>query len=366
MKWLFDGLKAVLISNFDASTHKIKQGEVVQQLSGLYELIGQRLELLPDLLNRTRGDEAESDSDQSDIEETSASSIPYTRKEIVRDMLSVFDRKALPSEYKLDFPERAPASTSVTAELYMPENLAATIYGIAIRDDSFFRRLSKVVTRDICAGAYFRKQWTRARELMAHLDRSAELGILESVEGRDSNVPTCARGLRRIVHQICENRDVRTARGPLRSQIISQAAEFLVDILYEVVCNRNRDIFGRTSQELLGEDYGRDHNLFQYLIGSPPRLDSSAPVAMRDDFIIDRLRDFPATEWSHLLERLTTIIDSIHEHAAGQERAIAFAAKLEKMLREYTTDVFEPSSSSVQRRRPTVTSPREHQRRRVQ
>lgn len=341
--------------------HTFTQGEFFNQLSELYKHIGQRVQFLPDLLNRTRGDEAESDS-ENETEKISASSKSHTRKEIVRDILSVFDPSALPSEYGVDFSDHTPASTSAN-ELFVQESLAATIYGIAIRDDVFFRRLSKVVTRDVRAGTYFRKQWVKAKELMAQLDRFAELGPSRLVEARDVNVLMCARDLRLIVHQICENRDRRTADGPLGSEVISKAAEFLVDILYEVVCNHNRDIFGQTPQEL-SEDQGRDRNLFTYLIGNPPQLDSSAPVAMVDDFVIDCLRDFPATEWSHLLERLTTIMDFIHEHTPRQERAIAFAAKLENMLGEYTTNFYEPSSSAAQRRRPTVTSSRESQRRR--
>lgn len=342
----------------------VSKGEVVKQLSELYGLIGQRVESLPDLLNETRGEEAESESDQSETEKTSSFSIPHTRKEAVRDMLSVFDPKALPSEYGEHFAEHAPALTSET-EALVQESLAATIYGIAIRDEVFFRRLRKVVTRDICAGAYFSKQRIKARELMVQLDRFAEEGVSRPLAARDVNVPGCAQGLRLIVDQICKNRDDRTAEGPLGSGVISKLAEYLVDILYEVVCTRNRDIFGRISQELSEEDE-RDHNLFVYLIGNPPPSESSAPMAEEDDFIIDCLRSFPATEWKHLLERLNTIIEAIHEHAPREERAIAYAAKLEDMVREYTTNAFEPTLPPFQRRRPTVTSPRESQRRRLQ
>ena len=342
----------------------INQGEVVKQLSELYGPIGQRVEFLPDLLNRTRGDEAESDSGQSEMGKSSSFSISHTRKETVLDMLSVFDPTALPSEYGENLAEHAPVLTSET-EVLVQGSLAATIYGIAIRDERFFRRLRKVVTRDICAGAYFSKQRIKAKELMVQLDRFAEKGVSRSLEARDVNVPGCAQGLRLIVDQICESRDDRTARGPLGSGVISKLAENLVDILYEVVCNRNRDIFGRASQELSEEDE-RNHNLFLYLIGNPPPLYSSAPMAVEEDFIIDCLRNFPPNEWKHLLERLNTIIDTIHERAPREKRAIAYAAKLENMVRDYTTNAFEPSSSPVQRRRSTVTSPRESRRRRFQ
>lgn len=357
MKWLFGGLRAVLLNSSNANTQTVSQGEVVKQLSELYGLIGQRVESLPDLLNRTRGDEAETDSDQSETEKSSSFSISHTRKEIVRDMLSVFDQKALPTEYGEDFADHE-------TEVFVQGSLAATIYGIAIRDEVFFRRLCKVVTPDICAGAYFRKQRIKARDLMAQLDRFAEKGLSRSLKARDVNVPVCAQGLRLIINQIRENRDARTARGPLGSGVISKLAQYLVDILYEVVCNRNQDIFGRISQELSEEDE-RDYNLFVYLIGNPPPLDSSAPMAVEDDFIIDYLRNFPATEWKHLLEPLNTIIETIHEYDPREERAIAYAAKLENMVREYTTNAFEPSLPPIPRRRPSVTNPRESQRRRV-
>lgn len=362
----------MLVQNSGAAMQTVTQGGVVDQLSELYELIGERLESLPDQLNRTRGDEAESDSGQSGTEETYPSSNPDFCKETVLDMLSVFDRNALPSEYGVEFPKKASASAFGT-DPYVPENLAATIYGVATRDEKFFGRLRKVITRDICAKSYFSKQLGKAKELMAHLDRFAESDPSKPVGAKDVNVPVCARGLRLIVHDIFENRYARTAREPLGFEVISKAAETLINILYEVVCRRNIDISGRIPRDGVADDDERANNLFKYLISNPPRFDSTFPIAMKDDFIIDRLRDFPAAEWCDHLERLTTIVDYIHEHAPMEERATAYAAKLKSMIREYTTEAFEPSSSSVQqrssspvrrRRRPTVGSPRESQRRR--
>lgn len=341
--------------------HTLTQGEVVKQLSGLYGLIGDHLGSLQKLLNSTKGDEAESDSDESETEENAAFVTSETRRATVRDMLSVFDRKALPSEYLVDFPEDAPASASGT-DLYVPGSLEATIYRIAIQDDTIFRHLRKVITRDICASSYFRKQQAKVKELMARLDRFAASGLARSDEASNCSIPVCARQIRHVVHQIFENRKARTAQGPLGFEVNSEAAEILVIILDEVVCKRNKDIFGPTPAERTNEAHPRDHNLFMYLIGNPPRFNRTAPVAMTDDFIIDRLQDFPAVEWRHLLERLTTIVESIREHTSHEERAMAYAAKLENMLREYTADAFEPSSSSVQQRRPKISSPRESQR----
>lgn len=343
----------------------VTQGDVVAQISGLYELIGERLGSLPEQLNTTKGDDIDSDSDHSTIEESYASSNSEARKETVVDMLSVFDRTALPAEYGREFTDDAPATAS-GEEPFIPRSLAATIYGLAVRDETFFRRLRKVLTGDVCASVYFAKQRARAKDAFSKLDRYVQLGPSTS-ESRNMDVQECARILRLIVHQICEERESRASKEPLGAAVKSNVAEILVEILHEVVCSRNRDVCQTIAWERNIVDYARDRNLYLYLIGDPPRFENTQPLGMRDDFVIDRLNDFPANEWRHLLERLTTILDHIHENAAGGDRAsAAYEAKLEAMLREYTNQAFEPSSSSVQRRRPTISSPREHQRRRFE
>lgn len=314
----------------------------------------------------TRGGETESDSDNSETEDSNASYSSKSRKETVQDMLSVFDPHELPEEYGVTFSDDVSAS-AFSERLFVPGDLAATIYGIAIRDETFYRRLRRVVTRDICAVSYFSKQRSRAREAMLRLDRFVEIGPSGAPESRDVDVPECARILRLIVHQICKDRDSRASGDPLEAATIKKVAETLVEILNEVVCDRNKDVYKDITWERpVQEEHRRDRNLYTYLIGDRPTSDFSAPLGMEDNFIIDQLRDLPVLQWSHLLERLTTILDHIHENAPEEERgSMAFAEKLETMLREYTSDAFEPSSSSVQRRRPTLTSPPASQRRRV-
>lgn len=314
----------------------------------------------------TRGDETDSDSDNGATEESYSSSNSRSRKEVVQDILSVFDRHALPEEYGLAFSDDTPA-TAFSERLFVPGNLAATIYGIAIRDEIFYRRLRRVVTRDICAVSYFSKQRSRAREAMCRLDLYVEKGPSDAPESRDVDVPECARILRLIVHQVCKDRDARASKEPLGAATIKKVAETLVEILTEVVCKRNEDVYEDVTWERpVHEEHRRDRNLYTYLIGDRPTSDLSTPIGLGDNFIIDQLRDFPVLQWSHLLERLTTILDHIHENAPEGERgSMAFAEQLETLLREYTSDAFEPSSSSVQRRRPTLSSPPASQRRRV-
>lgn len=325
------------------------------------------MESLPQQLNRLTGDATDSGSENSVTEESyDVSRNLNSRQEIVKDILSVFDPKALPEDYGQNFLE-VEVHARASKKLYVPGNLAATIYEIAIRDEAFYRRLRKVVTRDICATSYFSKQRLRAGEVMLSLDRFVMSGPSESPEVKDVDVPECARSLRLIVHQICTDRDARASKGSLGVVTSMNAAEILVDILAEVVCNRDKDVY-EGGWERDDNEPRRNRNLYLYLIGDPPISNASAPFGMGDDFIIDRIRGFPAMEWSHLLERLTTILDHILENSTDEDEVAvrgskSYARKLDSILSEYTEEVFEPSTSSVLRRGP-MTSPPASQRRR--
>ncbi len=339
----------------------LSQGDVVEQISELYELMGDRLHSLPDQLNLTRGNDAEYDSDGSITPE---SYLPEgdVREESVRDMLSVFSA-ALPEEYGREF--RQVPTTASSEALFVPGNLSATIYGLAVRDETFYRRLAKVITPDTCASHYYAKQRARAGEAMRRLGRYIRDGPSLTPMTRDMDVPECARTFRIIVHEICQDRDSRTAKQPLSAAVITKVAEILVEILQQV-CNRDIDVYEGITWPRVGADDEpeRNRNLYMYLIGDPPR-DPSAPAWMNDDFVIDQLLSFPTNEWRHLVEPLTTLREEIYERAVEYGLpSIDYAAKLETMLREYTNEADEPSTSSVQRRL-TLESPRERQRRRM-
>lgn len=341
----------MLIDDSNATTHTVTQGEVIVQISSLYDLIGQRLGSLPGQLNTTRGDDTDSDYDDSATEASHVSSNSDTRRENTLDILSTFDRKMLPREYS-KYLANSPPATASGRELLVPGNLASTIYRIAIRDETFYRRLRKVVSQDICADVYFSKQMQGAKGIILSLD--------QPVENR-MPVGECANRLRYIVHQLCESRDSRASREPLGAEVISKLAEILVDILHEVVCNRNKNVH----EKLEDGEHERDRNLYTYLIGDPPKPDESAPFGLRDFFIIDRLFSFPVNEWKHLLERLTTISEHVRENEEDQPSSRAYLMRLNELIRGYNEDYFEPSLSSWRHRRPTIDSPRESQRMRV-
>ena len=340
----------------------LSQGDIDAQINELYGLIGGRLHSLPDQLNLTRGHDADYESDES-ITPESYSPDGEARKETVMDMLSVFDETALPHEYSRGFRD-APVSASLE-DLFVPGNLSATIYGLAVRHESFYRHLTKVITPNRCASHYYAKQRARAQEAMRSLGRYIVDGPSPTPMTRDMDIPECARTFRIIIHQICQDRDSRTAKQPLSAAVITQVAETLVEILQQV-CNRDFDVYENITWPKVGADDEpeRNRNLFMYLIGDPPR-NPSAPTWMNDDFVIDQLGKFPPNEWRHLVEPLTTIQEKTYQRAVEDGLpSITYAEKLETMLQEYTNEAEEPSTSSVQRRL-TLESPRERQRRRM-
>ena len=361
-QWLFDGLNAVLQRPISSSTQAINRSNVIARLSTLYGPIGSHLSTLPALLN-SAPDETESDSDGA-TESSYTASNSSGRRDQVRDMLSAFDERTLFQDYGQDLPD-TPAEGRLQ-DAYVPNNLAATVYQMAVLDESMFRRFRKVVTQDVCATSDFSKQRARARSIFAKLDDYIENGTSDEPQ-ENFDVPRCARMLRFAVNQICQARDYRLSIAPLGPGVVTKVAETLVEILQDV-CNRDNDVYYRIDweREAPDDEPDRDRNLYAYLISEVPRFGASTPAWMNDTFIIDRLQQLPAMEWRHLIERLTSILDQMRDRMLDEDESPPPAyTKLERMIQEYTAEAFEPSSSSVQRR-PTVGSQRESQRRRLE
>lgn len=310
---------------------------VPNEISELYDRIGENVVTLRHELNTTRGS-----TDEDVIEEASVSSEAEARASVVIDMLSVFDNEKLPDEYESELPEVSIDSTFEDA--LIPGNLAATIYGLAIREEAFCVHLRKLINRDLCADYYLIKQRRRAQQAISKLNEPSNdpsIGVYE-----------CGDTLRRIVREVCWDREARTSKRPLGSRILNKVAELLVDIL-EDVCKQNRTVERLASSS---PSSGTDANLYTYLISDPPRFEEG-------DFVVDQLRKFPQSEWRHLLEHLTTTAEYVRSNAPeSQLRSVQYAEKIEAMVNDYTDFAFEPSSSS--HRRPAASDDRESQRRR--
>lgn len=350
LQWLFDGLRAVFRNQTTARPRDISDGAMItDEISELYNFIGENMVNLPKKLNTTRGSESSSDTDE-DVEEeeeeeedvekeeedASVSPEAEVRASLSIDMLSIFDSEKLPDEYASELPE-----VSVNAafeDVLIPGNLAATIYGLAVREEAFYMHLRKLINGDICADHYLSKQRRRAHWAISKLDQPSDDPPIKVYE--------CGETLRQIVREVCLDREARTLKRPLGLRTLTTAAELLVDILDDV-CKHNKNI---------NPSPGPDANLYTCLIGEPSPSEEG-------DFVIDQLRQFPQNEWRHLLEYLTSIAEYVRNNASeGRYRSVRYAEKIEGMVNDYTSSAFEPSSSS--HRRPTSNYDRESQRRR--
>lgn len=290
---------------------------------------------LPRMLNGIRGFDTDED------EEIAA------RKSALSDMLSVFDPKALPREYLHDLPE---VSTEMPIDqLFVPGDLSATIYGLAMLDESVYYSLETVIHRDLCTRYYLIKQRRRVRQALRDLDRYAANGPTSNIEAQGMDVEECGRTLRRIGCEIWQDHESRLSKGLLQPETKTMAPEVLVEMLEGVVA-RNRDIYGE--------------NLYVYLISEPP----TTAHEENGDFVIDYLRNFPLQDWMHqtMNERLDRIAQFVRQNAPhGRHRTLLYASKIEGLLNDYVgrSDVFEPTSPLFSRpRRPTFDDERESQR----
>ena len=275
------------------------------------------------------------------------------RRDVVCDILSSFDSAVTPSQLKQRFADQgAPELSSGVNVILVETSLEATMYRLALRDDGFYRRLQQIVPQDIRATQYYKTQYGRAQKALQALSQYAEpgpTGHLESDNGADVDVPTCGRHIRSIVNEICQDRDRRISLAPLPAPLLRRLAEILTKLIGQVVA-WDRDIYNRpqrNSMRPLNEPL-RNRNLFVYLIGDPPS-DPGLPNWMSDHFVIDRLRNFPSSEWRHLLELFTTIKDTIEEKDMDAlPGTYAYVARIDNMIHEYTATADEPSSSSAQ------------------
>ena len=340
------------------------------QITDLYGQIGGNLDSLPGLLN---GENSQSLPEQFsrirdletsiDVEDSGDEAIPYQiddypRNEIIRDMLAVFDPGSFPKDYRPDLVANAPTRDTAFRELFVPRDLAATIFKLASHDGAFYKRLRKLLTRDFCALQTFQHLGSKARALLDQLDAFFRLG---PTAAKPLSVSECAKQLRIIVEQI---RVYKNNSGNIGPAAMRKAAEVLVQILTNV-CDWDRDLFSeitwpRTGPYRIDPEDDDDRNLYINLIGDPPEYDDSEPW-VNNDFVIDVLSDIPPNEWKHLYERLTMIRDLIVRNGFAND---SYLGELDKLLSQYPESYDDPTSGPSQRRRPTDLE-RESQRRRL-
>ena len=275
------------------------------------------------------------------------------RKDTVCDILAGFNNRPTktPEELKDEFVEDVLLLPS--SEILVEGNLHATIYRLAMRDDGFYTRLQEIVPNDARAKQYYETLYIRAQEALERLTTYATNG---SRSPRDLTVPECARVLRSLVNQMCQNKDARNAVAPLGAVVASRLAVILVRLIDRVL-DLNQDIYAnaRWNRIAPANEHSRDRNLFAYLIGDPPT--PWAPDWKTDYFVIDRLRSFPLNEWEHLTERLdtirwrierldTTVFPMASRYAQQIDEMLGNSTattQIDAMLRDTTAPRFEPS-----------------------
>ena len=309
------------------------------QLGQLYPLIQQHQASLKQDLNRFSPDNEPID--------------PETRSDDLCDILSSFDYEVTPGMFKQVFVDEQTSNLRPRdGSGLVLGSLAASMYHLACRDDDFYKSLQELVPADVRATQYHKTQWNRAQDALQMLSRYSRNGPTAqraADRNSDMNVPACASQLRLIVKEICEDRDRRNETSPLSASVLLERAEILTKLIREVIV-RDEDIYDNARWNRLRpqNERRRDRNLFSYLIGNPPS-DPTLPPWMTDCFVVDRLRNLPPGEWSHLLEFFTTIKDAVEEKDMNIEpNAYTYVARIDTMVREYTAGADEPSSSSVQ------------------
>jgi len=356
LQWLFDGLNYVISDRSRSSTEVVTNENVLQKIAEIYNQLGDhldpatnRLDSLTKALNRTRGEDAATESD--DIEsETGSQAGDHERTEwVVQDMLSVFDEHRLPEEYgSRRFIKNIPTEPTSLQSLVSREDLAATIYGLARHDQTFRRSLRKALTMDFCADQFLEKMKDRIQvHVLGRLDRHVTSGS----QSDPGIVMDTADRLRGCVQQI---QKYFKDRAPISKQVKIKAAEIVVELL-RVVCEHDRDIYAqinwtRTSQDPQELD---DRNLFHNLIGGADE------EAEDEYFALTFMAGLAPHEWMHLLDRLHRILDKLRQNRAPRR----YIEKLESIVQPYEAHHTDPTRTVGER--PPISGERDSRRRRV-
>lgn len=273
------------------------------------ELLSGKLEAVADRLNwpclRIEGDERRT---------------RMTRAEKVRDVLSAFSPKVLPEDFRRDLVETT-AQSRTPEQCVVQGDLEATIFRLAVHDDSVFTSICKAMPSGACAVIYFDKVQEQLRRLLADFDRycaTGETSVENASPGRGLfEVEEVVQQLRRSVSLLHTNIVLRAPYGS------EGAAKALVFIL-EAVAARNKDAlegntWGRASFH--GEDEDQ-RNLYHLLIGSDDMdLESDSEL-----FVLDALSALPPGDLALHLPKLLEIRSKIEVNRAPKQYLIRLGA----------------------------------------
>ncbi|KAJ5938201.1 hypothetical protein N7454_004543 [Penicillium verhagenii] len=266
-----------------------------------------------------------------------------TRAEKVRDVLSAFKTKTLPEDYRQDLRETESTEDRTAESCVVQGDLEATVFRLAVHDDSVFSSICKAMPSGACAAIYFQKIQDQTRRLMLDFDEyclTGKLPIDPSSTGAFIGEPSkVALQLRGIVSRIRSNLSIRSPYGS------DGAVGALVEIL-EIVASRNRDClvganWGRTSFH--GEDEDQ-RNLHHLLFGS----DDVELKADADLFVISALEDIHPSSVAPRLPELRNCLSKMEVNRAPR----AYLVRLGALIRSGEAAIAAAGTSGSGQKRP--------------
>ncbi|KAI9772242.1 MAG: hypothetical protein M1840_000991 [Geoglossum simile] len=252
----------------------------------------------------------------------------FSRKDQVLDILSTFDPETLPEEYPVGTQQRLAEGGLSSQTLLDSKSLEGTVFGLAVRDNSFFTVLRRAVPPDYCTSIFLDKALAKVHESLNRLDKYVESGPLRDTISWD--VAYCASNLGELVSRIRHHIELR---APLGRATKTKAFRLLVTILEEVT-KRNYDVYADISwaREAPSTEKDVDRNLYQKLVGSSAKASKTEirpqelPEKGKGNFVLDALRDLTdaGRDESHKLQQ---ILQTIEENGAPQ----GFIAELKRL-----------------------------------
>ncbi|KAJ6109589.1 hypothetical protein N7486_001824 [Penicillium sp. IBT 16267x] len=244
-----------------------------------------------------------------------------TRADKIRDVLSAFNTRTLLEDFRQDLQEKESTQKYTAESCVVQGDLEATIFRLAVHDDSVFSSICKAMPSGACAAIYFQKLQDQIRRLLSDFDRYCATGERptdpSSPGGGIVEVEEVVRQLRRAVSRIRSNIAIRSPHGS------DGAADALVLIL-ENIAARNKDClagndWGRTSFH--GEDEDQ-RNLHHLLIGS----DDVELKADDELFLISALEDLNLSSLGLKVDALRNCLSKMEVNRAPKAYLIRLGA----------------------------------------
>jgi hypothetical protein len=245
----------------------------------------------------------------------------------IREMLSVLSTE-LVENYRPDIFNNI--DSIMSKDILVPADLEATLSRLLLKNDLLFFQFEALIPPNLREADVFRKLEAKARQACCLLDEYIQRK--PSTNSKQYDLAWCAAELVNIVSQIDNRLNEHRFLFPSTRQ---EAAKALVSIMYEVVMNRNTDIY-QNSYVSARPRYNQlltDRNLYLRLIGSP-----SPQNPPGNAFVLTVLQHLPeACMFVENLERIWLALDSVG-WASKTPYVVAYRKKLADLIAGFKDD----------------------------